>query len=374
MNRFQGKAYMIPSFLKILALAFLSLLLLSGCATHLPQRWTQRPDEVSIMTYNVENLFDTAHDKGKDDLSFLPLSLKAQPKHKAECQKITNPRYKEQCLHQDWSDSVLEEKMQRLAQVILQVNNGRGADLVFLQEVENINVLKQLNDKYLKSAQYKHIVLLEGPDHRGIDTAFLSRLEMTTPPQLHKIPFKGKSAEDQKKMEQSRSILQATFRLPTGTPLTAFAIHFPSPGHPSYWRKQAISHLNYLKSQVPKDHLVIAGGDFNITAKEDQKNRLYQKELAEKWLVSHLIGCRQCKGTEFFSKGQSWSFLDALLFDKKFQDRQAPWQIDVTSISVAHRVPLQNSSIGTPARFDKDNPVGVSDHWPVYARLKSQAP
>ena len=28
------------------------------------------------MTYNVENLFDTKHDEGKDDYTFLPLSFK----------------------------------------------------------------------------------------------------------------------------------------------------------------------------------------------------------------------------------------------------------------------------------------------------------
>ena len=31
---------------------------------------------ISVMSYNVENLFDTVHDQGKEDYTYLPLSLK----------------------------------------------------------------------------------------------------------------------------------------------------------------------------------------------------------------------------------------------------------------------------------------------------------
>ncbi|MCO4755188.1 MAG: hypothetical protein KC478_11955, partial [Bacteriovoracaceae bacterium] len=33
---------------------------------------------VTLMSYNVQNLFDTTHDAGKDDYTYLPYKLKSQ--------------------------------------------------------------------------------------------------------------------------------------------------------------------------------------------------------------------------------------------------------------------------------------------------------
>ena len=46
--------------------------------------------KLNVMFYNVENLFDTVHDEGKDDWSFLPNSLKEK---KEQCKKIKNDYY-----------------------------------------------------------------------------------------------------------------------------------------------------------------------------------------------------------------------------------------------------------------------------------------
>ena len=57
---------------------FISLLFANPLAT----------EELSLMSYNVENLFDNKDDIGKDDKAFLPASLKRGSYHKGHCKKI----------------------------------------------------------------------------------------------------------------------------------------------------------------------------------------------------------------------------------------------------------------------------------------------
>ncbi|MCB0389832.1 MAG: endonuclease/exonuclease/phosphatase family protein [Bdellovibrionales bacterium] len=345
-------------------------ILLISCATS--SEFKQEPGSVSVMAYNVENLFDTQHDKGTEDHSYLPIEMKQTEEHKAICKQIRHGKYRAECYDMDWNQNILERKMKRLAEVILQVNSGKGPDILIVEEVENINVLTQLRDKYLKTANYKTVVLIEGFDKRGIDIGLLSRLPQLDKAQLHKIPYKGKTADDQVWMERSRGILQVNLELPDKSKLAVFGVHFPSGSNPTYWRQQSVTHLNQLMSQLPKDYLAIAGGDFNINSSEDSSHKLYKKEIGQKWLVSHLIGCSSCRGTNYYHRKREWSFLDALLFHKNL-DRQtgtANWYVDPKSIGIPNESVYQKNRFMSPARFEAQSPVGVSDHWPIFAVLK----
>ena len=363
---------------KILA-AVVGLLLLNlnlGCfAPRKPQQSASdasSPNDISIMAYNVENLFDTIHDKGTEDYSYQPLTKKNTIKHKRHCETIRSRRYKKECLELDWSTPILNRKMHRLATTILQVNNNKGPDILIMPEVENIRILKLFNKKYLKAAEYKTIVHLEGPDKRGIDVSILTRLPQASKPILHKIPFQARDAGDQEWMSRSRGILQSHFTLPDGQEIAIFGVHFPSPRNPTYWRQQGIAFLNHLKSQLPKNVLAVAAGDFNITQKEEKSHRLYSQQIGKEWLVSHKIGCPNCKGTNYYHSMTSWSFLDAILFDKKFSEL-SHWYVDRKSISIPNQSIYQVNKWGSPAHFNSGNyPIGVSDHWPIYAVLKNR--
>ena len=69
-----------------------------------------------------------------------------------------------------------------LADTIRQVNGGRGADIIALQEVENVAILERLRTEYLADLGYLPAILVEGTDTRGIDVAFLSRLPLAGEP------------------------------------------------------------------------------------------------------------------------------------------------------------------------------------------------
>ncbi len=99
---------------------------------------------VTIMTFNVENLFDNVDDPGKDDATYLPLAAKQNDKHRQGCATIEVDHWREQCLYWDWSDELVERKLAVVAAAILQVNDGHGPDILALQEIENIRILERL--------------------------------------------------------------------------------------------------------------------------------------------------------------------------------------------------------------------------------------
>ncbi len=354
------------------------LVSLASCTTgkkHFDSGLGESTDQVSIMAYNLENLFDTEFDEGTEDFSFLPLTLKGTPEHTKACNAMRSPRYRDECLTHDWNDKVVDRKLSRLADAILQVNGGRGPDLLLVSEVENIKILRKLSEEYLKPAAYKHVILIEGFDPRGIDVGMLSRLPQIGEAKLHKIPYVGKTEEDKVWASRSRGIIQADFTLPDGQKLRAFTVHFPNPSNPSYWRGQAIQHINKLKRETPKEYLVVAGGDFNISTSDENNNKFYEKHLGAEWIVSHLVGCEGCRGTNYYHSLRQWSFLDSLLFDPRMKEDggTANWHLVNRSIRIPNESRYQKNPWLSPARFDENRPTGVSDHWPILAVIQKRS-
>ncbi len=109
-----------------------------------------------VAFYNVENLFDTWHDAGKNDYEFLP-----------------DGSYK-------WNLMKYEAKLGNIARVVSELctqmgklRNPRGAAVVGLSEVENKHVLHDLLKQELLRGRGYRAVHFDGPDRRGVDCALL---------------------------------------------------------------------------------------------------------------------------------------------------------------------------------------------------------
>tara|TARA_R110002072_G_scaffold534_2_gene3467 strand:- start:2719 stop:3774 length:1056 start_codon:yes stop_codon:yes gene_type:complete len=342
---------------KFLQTYVLAILLVS-CSTG---QFNTQKDDIVLFTYNVENLFDTVHDRGKNDLSYLPIEDKKGLAHQAECEGIKVKRWRDECLYNDWSPKILDRKMERLAHVILQ--EDVHPHIIFLQEVENINVLEMLRKKYLaKSGYTKKSILIEGPDRRGIDTAMISKLDLASKPKIHITKFEGHSP--------TRAILEATFKLPNGDLITAFSLHLPSQRSPSKARRKVLKTLRNAIDKLPKNRMIVAAGDFNITKLEDIREKLLEESLLDKFEVSHKIGCKDCSGTHSY-RGK-WSFLDMIFFSKNMTSKKASYQLIPSSIRTPDNSKYQlRSNSFTPSRFGSGASTdGVSDHLPVAANLR----
>jgi len=320
---------------------------------------------VTVMSFNVQNLFDNVDDPGKDDKAYLPLAAKQNDEHRAACDEIEVESWRDECLNLDWSDEALDFKLGVLADTIRQVDNGRGADVIALQEVENVAVLNRLRTEFLANLGYLPAVLVEGTDTRGIDVAFLSKRPLLGEPTLHPLLV----PDFPERQGDTRGVLQADFAMPDGSVLTGFSVHFPAPFHPTGMREAAYEHLNALRDALPDNHHVFAAGDFNTTSSEDSRENLLDRFARPGWTLAHDVGCHDCDGSYFYGRDGTWSYLDMILFSPA-RGENATTRIRADSVSIANENPAQVSAEGTPERFRSATRTGVSDHWPMIATIE----
>ena len=67
---------------------------------------------VTVMTFNVENLFDAMDDAGKNDHTYLPVTMKQDAEHIAFCDAIEVPLWRSDCLELDWNEDAVAFKLQ----------------------------------------------------------------------------------------------------------------------------------------------------------------------------------------------------------------------------------------------------------------------
>jgi endonuclease/exonuclease/phosphatase family metal-dependent hydrolase len=324
-----------------------------------------RSTTVTVMTFNVQNLFDNTDDPDKDDKAYLALAAKQNEGHIAACNEITVDSWRDECLNLDWSDAAIDHKLDVLAQSIRQVNDGAGADIITLQEVENASILDRLRTEKLADLGYAPAILVEGTDVRGIDVAILSKLPLASEPRLQPLAL----PEFPQREGDTRGVLQATFRLPDGSLLTAFSVHFPAPFHPTAMRIAAYEHLAALRAALPDEQHAFAAGDFNTTSAEDAREGLLDTYARPHWTLAQDVGCDECRGSYFYGRDSSWSFLDMIFFSSA-RGAKTTARIRGESVQIANDYPPQTSKNGTPERFRSEKGSGVSDHWPMVATIE----
>ena len=313
----------------------------------------QSNSSFSVMTLNVNNLFDELDDPKKDDKAYLPIELKQTNKHINSCNRVPVNSWKNECLYLDWDTETKDAKLKNLARDIL-LYDETGPDILALQEVENINILEQLY-RLLEPYGYIDLELLESKDYRGIDTAIISKFEIIDST-LHYIKFSGEFED-----KDTRPILDSTILI-NDKKMKVYNVHFPAGYHDVSMR---IDSLNKLKNLLQTHKMpTVALGDFNVNTEEDSELFIYNDQ-EDLWDVAHLIGCTDCKGTYYYSYGKSWSFLDTIFVSKQ---RNISYDTDSIRLHITEHNAYKDS--GKPIRFNAKSKTGVSDHLPMVARIK----
>ena len=117
--------------------------------------------------YNLENLFDTYHDEGKNDYEYLPDGAN------------------------QWTEVKYRKKLHNMAEVIraMKEENKVYHTILGVSEIENRNVLEELViQPEIAEANYQ-IVHNDGPDRRGVDGALRYRPDQFTLLGSRSIPF-----------------------------------------------------------------------------------------------------------------------------------------------------------------------------------------
>lgn len=297
---------------------------------------------INIMTFNCHNLFDTKHDDNKNDYDFLP-----KPKKNSR-----------RCSKDNWDAEVLNHKLDNVAAVIKNVFKGRGADIVFLQEIENRAVLKRLVNEKLSGMKYTTIIHLESNDPRGIDQAILSRYPINKKEQ---VIFNPNMKNDDK-----RGILTARIKINQSF-YSLMNVHLPAPFHNADQRRKMIEHINKVKKEIEDKHpneKIILAGDFNITDEEEAKNS-YHELFSKEWFSTISNSNKTSQGTIYYAPEKQWSFFDRIYLSKNLDSRFIK-----NSVKVYQELRLQKNTKGTPQKFNRCRLNGVSDHFPLILQIK----
>ncbi len=192
---------------------FAALALVWGCGSTGKVPGGKNGKSYVIGFYNLENLFDTYHDEGKNDYEYLPDGAN------------------------EWTEAKYAKKLQNMARVIDEMHKDNGAwhAVLGVSEIENRHVLEDLVAEPAIAEANFQIVHYDGPDRRGVDVGLLYRPEVFKVLASESIPFTfvnsriDWSAWTQEEMDnfRTRDILMVRGTI-DGEMFAFFVAHLPS--------------------------------------------------------------------------------------------------------------------------------------------------
>lgn len=312
-------------------------------------------EQFRIVSYNVENYFDTVNDSATVDEEFLPEGVR------------------------HWSFSRYKTKQMRIGKVLAAIGGWSPPPIVGLIEIESKKSLVDLiHNSGLKSFNYQFIHY-DSPDVRGVDVALLYR------PRLFKITYskpiriKFPDVPDIK----TRDVLLVTGKVPSGDTLHIFVCHLPSrlEGELESENRRVFvaqiirKQVDSLISVYKKPNIIIMG-DFNdypdnrsitqILKAEHPVSKPQPDKLYNLAMPLHLAG----KGT--YKHAGQWGMLDQFIVSGNLlniENRFYTQQADAHVFEAEFLLEKGDSDIGekpfrTFTGYAYHN--GYSDHLPLY--------
>ena len=299
--------------------------------------------EFTFVEYNVENIFDTKHDEGKQDQEYLPEATR------------------------HWTEKRYWKKLDHIGKAILSTTDHAIPDMVALCEVENDACLHDLTKRsLLRNAGYEY-VMTTSPDARGVDVAL-----MYSPFSFRLIRSYGLGIETIEGMRPTRDILYACGELQSGDTLHVFVVHAPSRhGGEKASRPFRLQAADRLAQSVDSVYAVSPGaaifitGDFNDYYDSPALQQLYTHHLQN--ITKEARGQNGAKGTYRY-RGE-WNSLDHMLVSPYIYNK-----VDTTFINAPKFLLEKDKFNGgyLPKRTYKGMKYqkGYSDHLPLVARIR----
>lgn len=200
-----------------------------------------------IAFWNVENLFDVESSNRRPE--WLQRALKGELK--------------------GWDQAVLDQKLERLGEIIRKMNGGLGPDVFGVCEIENEPVLEALAQRLASLGRGYEIAHADTKDGRGIDVAFF----------FDKAKFRFAATREESifshfilKRTATRDLFQVNLKTQAGdNTLVLIGNHWPARSGGRYesepYRILAGETLSYwhmrIREEIDDDVAIIAMGDFN---------------------------------------------------------------------------------------------------------------
>lgn len=314
----------------------------------------------AVCFYNLENLFDTEHDEGKNDYDFLP----------------------DGSYH--WTKQKYEHKLTNMAKVLCDLGTDMlpyGASIIGVSEVENDHVLEDLvSQENMKKRGYKFIHI-EGPDKRGVDCALIYNPKAF---KVEKYFDKQYVYENGDTARKTRPFLCVQGKL-AGDNLTVVVCHWPSRGAEGIFREYGGRQVRQLTDSIaaadPTQHIIVMG-DMN----DDPDNNSMAKCLGARRKIKDMESgdfynpwwdVLRGRGQGTLSYQGAWNLFDQIVMSKNIVEEyksKLPSQLTLLNYHIFKRDYLlqqEGKYKGTPKRTTASGVWldGYSDHLPICVYL-----
>ena len=350
-------------------IAALALLMLPRTAD------AQKHKSYVIGFYNLENLFDTYHDEGKNDYEYLPDGAN------------------------EWTEEKYAKKLRNMARVIADMKKDNGAwhAVLGVSEVENRHVLEDLvSEPAIADANYQ-IVHYDGPDRRGVDCALFYRPEVFKYITSESIPFTFEPSridwsawtEEEKEAFRTRDILMVRGTI-DGEMFAFFVCHLPSrlggKGADLRPRGAEIAYMRAmeLQEEFPGIKIVVMG-DMNdnptdVSMTEYLHGKEFRDDLDDEDFFNPFLSMIKAGYSSLYYRGEG-NIFDIVMVNKALADAEDD-TFEIQPIlkkkfygRIFSKPYMTNQSgqyKGTPFRTFSNGAFvnGYSDHYPTYIVIK----
>ena len=311
--------------------------------------------------YNLENLFDTIHDEGKNDYEYLPQGAVK------------------------WNGMKYFAKLKNMSTVLAEIGTDRlpnvGASVIGVSEVENSRVMTDLVNQPALKERGMRFVHIEGPDRRGVDCALIYNPRFFTPEKSFLQPY---IYEEKDSAQRTRGFLTVQGKL-AGDDVTFIVCHWPSRAAISYYRERAGEQVRALKDSILKTSpgmKIMVMGDmnddpFSPSMAKSRGAKREMKEVADGALYNPWwnILTRQGQGTLMYDG--KWNLFDQIVMSSTLLDTDG--KRDYSTLKFfKNEIFMRNYLFQTEGRYKGNTKRthaggvwlnGYSDHLPVVLYL-----
>lgn len=307
----------------------------------------------SVAFYNLENLFDTIHDAGKNDRDFLP-----------------EGSYR-------WTSEKYFAKLHNLAKVLGSLSRDvvpEGPAFIGVAEAENRRVLEDLvKQPEISNYQFVHY---EGPDRRGIDCALLydpAQFSVTSSRLVLSEPYQGDT------VHLTRGFLVVDGRL-AGERVCVIVNHWPSRGAESPVRVHAARQVKALKDSLmraDKKLKLVVMGDMNDDPMDESMKELgarkYKKQVKKGDFYNPWWETLEDKGVGTLLYRGKWNLFDQIVISRPLLKSRKGLRYDDHEVFLRDYLIQQEGKYkGSPLRTHAGRSWlnGYSDHLPTILYLR----
>lgn len=310
---------------------------------------------LTVVFYNVENLFDTENNSGSNDGEFTPKGEKM------------------------WTEDRYNKKMEDISKVLSSVNKNELPEIIGLCEIENRKVLDDLVKTNLLEGGKYEIVHFDSPDFRGIDCALIYRPDEFTV--IKSSPVNVSFDDDPE--YTTRDILYVKGETNNQEEFHIFVNHWPSRiGGLEQTEPKRIAVARLLKSKIdsvqnanPQANILVIG-DLNDEPSNKSLNEVLEAkspDVENAELVNLMYPDHNNKKGSYNYRG-NWNMLDNIIVSSGLLDNKGFQIVEKQGFVFSEKwMEYEDKNAGiTPNRtYGGPNYYGgVSDHFPVFIQLK----